>query len=234
MRIVIVDWIQFIERAGSLIGLLMVASGAVFMLSGWRLARMAMIAIYALIGIGAGVALAPESLGPTTTAIAAGTIVAGLGYSLKDYAAPVLAGIIGTLGIWAILGSSTIPAPTIFIVLFMVFVRADRDGVEQPHRHGRLSDVVRRWHVHRVWHRLDDHGQSGDGAAFPLDDEVLGVLPVHAGRPDRLRNSASTRRRESPRKVARPQGLNRAITTLAVTVTNMTTVSMILRIAPVI
>ncbi len=122
MRIVIVDWIQFIERAGSLIGLLMVASGAVFMLSGWRLARMAMIAIYALIGIGAGVALAPESLGPTTTAIAAGTIVAGLGYSLKDYAAPVLAGIIGTLGIWAILGSSTIPAPTIFIVLFMVFV----------------------------------------------------------------------------------------------------------------
>lgn len=122
MRFVVLDWIQFIERAGSLLGLVFIALGAVFMLSGWRLARIAMVATYMLIGISAGIVFAPDSIGRILTALVLAGVVGGIGYLLKDRAGPVLAGLLGSLTIWTILGSSTVPAPTIYIVLVMIFV----------------------------------------------------------------------------------------------------------------
>ncbi len=122
MRYVVLDWVRFIENAGSFFGLMFVAFGAVFMLSGWRLARMAMVATYAFIGIAASIVFAPGFAGPTVSAIVGGGMLASLGYVMKQHAGPVLAGLIGALLVWTILGSSTVPEPTIYILLVIVFV----------------------------------------------------------------------------------------------------------------
>jgi hypothetical protein len=122
MRGVALEWVNMMQASDSLTGMVLVCAGLGFLLAGWRFARIAILFSYGFVGAAGGYFLGRYYLGPLPFAAGLALVSIGLGYFLKRYAAPTLAALLGSLTLWAILGPTTVPAPTIYIVLTLAFV----------------------------------------------------------------------------------------------------------------
>ncbi|MEE9296654.1 MAG: hypothetical protein V3W34_17050 [Phycisphaerae bacterium] len=115
------EWSQFLQSGGSLLGLMLAFVGVTFLMSGWRFGRTAIIITYALVGAVGGRMFAVEHLGALAAVASGAAVCVMLCVLLRRYSGPLLAGFLGSMSLWALLGSSTIPPPTVYIVLGLAF-----------------------------------------------------------------------------------------------------------------
>ena len=74
-----------------------------------------------------------SAAGSAGVGVATGLFIGiGGGFVLRHLAAPVLSGFLGALTMWALLGPTTVPAPTVYIVLALAFAGALTAGLSNP------------------------------------------------------------------------------------------------------
>lgn len=122
MRLLLSEWVQFLEGNEGVLGLILIICGLGFLLTGWRFARVSLVAIYGLVGMILGCSFGSYSAECLLFAVLCGCLLSILSVVLKNHAAPILAGILGSLTAWVVLGPSAVPPPTIYIVTGLTFV----------------------------------------------------------------------------------------------------------------
>lgn len=116
------DWNHFLVSSGTTFGLMVVLTGISFLLIGWRIGRIAITIIYTMAGIALGVAWSGEMVSIYVGGALGGIICGGLSRIFHRYASPILAGVAGSITLWAILGDTTMPTPAVYIMLVLAFL----------------------------------------------------------------------------------------------------------------
>lgn len=129
MPYAIVEWIEYLGQAGAVLGFPLIVVGGCFLVGGWRFGRAAAIGAYALTGLFGGLLIGRGADAELTYAIVGVLIGPTIGLLIYRYAAAVLGGFFAAMGLWAVLGSSTLPNALIYILLGVAFFSAMAGGV---------------------------------------------------------------------------------------------------------
>lgn len=142
MQYAAMEWVYYLEGAGGALGALLVGAGLSLILSGWRSARVSLVVVYTLTGVMVGGVIhessGPSSIGALAACLIGGVIGGAVGGLLKQYATMALAGILGTLTLWAVLAPSALPPVTIYILLALMFAAV----VAGAHLYKRTTTIV--------------------------------------------------------------------------------------------
>ncbi len=122
MRNVVLQWLLLMQGMDNVLGLVLFLCGMGFLLTGWQFARVAILFTYAIMGASAGYFIGEYQGNPLMLSGIGLVSLFGLGYVLNRYASPILSGTLGSLTFWTMLGPTTVPAPTIYIVLGLAFL----------------------------------------------------------------------------------------------------------------
>ncbi len=129
MPYAIVEWIEYLGQAGGVLGFPLIVVGGCFLVGGWRFARAAAIGAYALTGLFGGLLIGRGADAELTYALVGALVGPAIGLVIYRYAAAALGGVFAAMGLWAVLGSSTLPNPLIYILLGVAFLSAMAGGV---------------------------------------------------------------------------------------------------------
>jgi len=118
------QWTHYIEINGGATGLVLVAFGACFLGLGWRFERIALSAVYGLLGVVWGFYFGTGQ--PYVLVLVGGCATVGLvlGAILGRLSASVLSGLLGAVAAWTILDSYRIPATTFYVIVGLAFAAA--------------------------------------------------------------------------------------------------------------
>ena len=122
MRLVVTHWIRYLETNEGVLGIILVVCGLCFLLAGWRFGRISLVLIYGLIGAALGCELGSGSFERILYTLLCGGGGAALGFLLRRYSAPLLAGALSSFTAWTILGQTMMPPSTIYILVGLTFI----------------------------------------------------------------------------------------------------------------
>ncbi len=122
MRALAIEWIRFLEGHESLLGAILFVAGLCYLFVGWRFVQTSLISIYGLTGAALGSRIGEADLERTLYAVFCGAGLAALGWVLRQYAGPMLAAALAAATVAALMGPSSVPSPTYYIVLGVVFI----------------------------------------------------------------------------------------------------------------
>ncbi len=122
MHRLVLDWKYFIEANGAPFGVMLALGGLCMLWMGWRFERFAIVTIYMAAGVIARDALELDWLGAFVGGIVFAGVAGFAGTLLRKWAAPVLCGTMSALTAWAVTGDTTLPEPTVYIVLLLAFI----------------------------------------------------------------------------------------------------------------
>jgi hypothetical protein len=116
------QWVLFLQSTEALSGLPLVAIGVVLMLMGWRVWKAAVVATFALIGAGVGVALAGDDPGRQWFfALLGGVLLGAASYPPANYSICLLGGLIGAGVAHTALTSMWVQGTPLWIAMVLVF-----------------------------------------------------------------------------------------------------------------
>ncbi len=116
------QWTHYVEINGGAMGLVLTAFGLCFLGLGWRFERVALSIVYGLVGVVVGFQLGAGRSDVFAFAIGCAVVGVGLGVAFGRLSAPILAGLLSAVAVWAILDSYRIPATTFYVIVGLAFV----------------------------------------------------------------------------------------------------------------
>lgn len=122
MRYAVKAWLDYLHGTDAVFGGVLAIAGICFLLMGWRFQRLSMAVSYVMICAAAGTVFGPSPALKFLYAVVAGGAGFAIAWGASTYSPALLAGTLGALGLWLVLGDSTIPPPTSYIFLGISFM----------------------------------------------------------------------------------------------------------------
>ena len=122
MGVLFSHWLRYLESNQGTLGLILVAVGLSFLLTGWRFRRASMVVVFALVGAVVGCCLGFNSMNMGWFALAGVGVATVVGLLAGRNGGPVLGSFLGGWAVWGVLESTRLPTPVTLIIVALAAI----------------------------------------------------------------------------------------------------------------